>query len=200
MKDSFLKIFILISIWVGFLYGGKFLRKTYLADVYYANSQNLLKEANIKEAQKYADLAVRLNPYEANYYRGRAKVNTVALVKVPIEEQSILKEEILSDLEYAVSLNEDNLVIIRNSIPLYFFLSVFDLSMPADSNNIDYEYLPDARAFFNFAKSKYDHDVGVISLIAKYEKRLGLEEEYARSVGLVEKLRPDLLEWHESFR
>lgn len=200
MKNSFLKIFILISIWVLFLYGLKYLRKTYLADIYYARSQNLLKDVDIKESQKYANLAVKLNPYEANYYRGRAKVDTVALVSAPINEQKEYKERILNDLQHAVGLNEDNLVIIRNSVPLYFFISTFDLSKPAGPSNIDYEYLPFAEDFFSFAKHKYDHDAGVISLVAKYENRLGLEKEYERSIELVETLRPDLLEWHESFR
>jgi len=200
MKSNLLKIFLLILVWVLFFYGFSFLRKTYLADVYYAKSQNLLKKVEAKRSQEYADLAVELNPREPNYSRGRAKVNTVSSVSLSENEQKVLKQKILRDLQNAVNLNDENLVIIRNSIPLYFFLSTKDLNRPATVDNLDLAYLSYARDFFKYAKEKYNHDAGVISLLAKYEKRLNLDEEYNESVELIKTARPDLLDWHESFR
>jgi len=200
MKNKWLKIFLLILVWGGFVICFKFLMKTYLADVYYEKSQKYLKLSKVGTAQRYADLAIESNPNEENYHRGRAKVNILALVSKSEYEKAVLKNNILADLEYSVNLNPNNLVVIRNSVPLYFFLSTNDLSKPAIEGNVDYTYLPHAKRFFEETKNSYFHDVGVIALVAKYEKRLGLEEEYNRSVKQIEILRPDLLDWYESFR
>jgi len=56
------------------------------------------------------------------------------------------------------------------------------------------------KEFFQNTKDKYWHDAGVISTIAKYEKRLSFLTEYQESVNRIKEIRPDLLEWHPSFR
>jgi hypothetical protein len=104
------------------------------------------------------------------------------------------------DLKKAEDLNPDNLVTLRNSIPLYYFLAVEDVFLRSGPDNLDQEYSSETIAFYEKIKERYWSDVGVILSVAKYEKRLGLTDEYRKSVNRVRELRPDLLDWHESLR
>ena len=138
------------------------------------------------------------NPFEPNYYRGRAKVNTVLLVSS--QDKQKVKQEIFDDLKKSFEINKNNLVTIRNSIPIYYFLAVGDIYKAPGDDNYDDKYIGYVKDFFNDIKNRYPNDVGVILSVAKYEKKLGLEESYKNSVGRIKFLRPDLLEWHELFR
>ena len=104
------------------------------------------------------------------------------------------------DIKKAIELNPLNLVTIRNSIPLYYFLAVKDVGNVSGIDNIDTEYLSTVKEFFQNTKYRYWNDAGVISTIAKYEKRLSFTNEYQESTKRISELRPDLLEWYPSFR
>jgi len=170
----------------------------YRADVNFKKSQELIKVTEAKGALFYANKAVKLNPFEPNYYRGRAKINTTFLVKNENLEKT--KEDIYSDLKRAESLNPYNLVTIRNSIPIYYFLAIKDLYIISGADNIDPNYIGPVSDFYKKAKSVYWSDVGVLLSVAKYEKRLGMLDEYEESASRIKELRPDILEWHELFR
>jgi len=192
------QVILLGLLWLFYLAVLFFLSKIYLADIYFKKSQALLNIGDEKNAFSYVNKAISLNPYEPNYYRGRAKVNTIRLVAVASEED--VKKDILFDLQKAYSLNPTNLVTIRNSIPLYYFIAVRDLSVGPGASNVDEKYIDYTKEFFRAAKRNYWNDVGVISSLAKYEKKLGLKIEYEESLERIEFLRPDLPEWNESFR
>lgn len=197
-KDIKNKIY-LLPIWVIFGFISYFLIRIYVADVYYRKSQRLIENGSDTLVLESVTKAVSLNPYEPNYYRGKAKILVVRFLSKSSDLNSV-KLDILDNLKKAYSLNPNNLVTIRNSIPLYYFLSVKDINLPAGVDNIDSEFSVYTVEFFNMVKSKYWNDTGVISSIAKYEKQMGLDNEYEVSVERIKILRPDLLEWNESFR
>ena len=178
-------IFILIWACVFFLY--KTFWYMYKADTHFIEAQSYLVRNDTEMAIKLTDKAVAENPLEPNYYRGRARIYIVT------QED---KNKASEDLRKAYDLNPNNLVTIRNEIPLYYFLALKDGS----PDSFDENYFPTAKEFLEINKMRFSHDAGVVALIAKYEKRLGLVKEYEDSVKMVGGLRPDLLEWHEAFR
>ena len=190
-----LLIFVVVGV---YFYLNLYIFKFYNADIYYKKGQEYIKNGDEKRALYYADKAVTMNPYEPNYYRGRAKIKTVLLAST--QNNIKIKQEIYDDLKKALELNKNNLVTIRNSIPIYYFLAVGDVYKAPGKDNYDEKYIELVKDFFNDTKRNYSNDVGVLVSIAKYEKKLGLEESYQDSVTRIEFLRPDLLEWHELFR
>ena len=190
-----LLIFVVVGV---YFYLNLYIFKFYNADIYYKKGQEYIKNGDEKRALYYADKAVTMNPYEPNYYRGRAKIKTVLLAST--QNNIKIKQEIYDDLKKALELNKNNLVTIRNSIPIYYFLAVGDVYKAPGKDNYDEKYVELVKDFFNDTKRNYSNDVGVLVSIAKYEKKLGLEESYQDSVTRIEFLRPDLLQWHELFR
>ena len=172
----------------------------YFADVYAQASKKQLEELDVKKAHRFINRAISQNPSESAYLRQRAKVR---LAKLATLEGNLLadeKQDILDDLERARFLNPKNLSTLRNSVPLYYFLSMADMTEPASPENVDVQYLGFTRDLYSGLKKSYGNDLGVIAEIAKYEKKLFLVEEYDLSVEMVKGLRPELLDWHESFQ
>lgn len=185
------KVLLITVIWAGTFFAWSVFKNIYGADVAMEDSVRFLSQGDSEIALRLIDKAIKQNGSEPNYYRMKAKILLV---------NSGDKKEILWDLQKALELNDHNLVTIRNSIPLYYFLACRDINLPAGANNIDQDYLLITQKYFGRVKEKYAHDAGVIASVAKYEKKLGLMNDYNQSVKIIEKLRPDLLEWHESFR
>jgi hypothetical protein len=191
------KIPTLVFIWVIYTFSAFVLISLYKADIYFNKSQDLVKEKEYDRAVFYANKSVELNPFEPNYYRGRAKVNTVFLVSDNDIEKT--KSNIYLDLKKAEELNPDNLVTIRNSIPIYYFLAVRDLHLTPGPDNTDDKYIEIVSKYYSKVKNDYWGDVGVLLSLAKYEKRLGMYENYERSISRIKDLRPDILEWNDLF-
>jgi len=185
------KLLLLLLIWGGAVSFWVLTNNIYVADRLAEKSMQYLSKLDTEVAERLIDKAIEKNKYEPNYYRIKAKILTVGEGD---------KKEILNNLQRSLDLNKNNLVTARNSVSLYYFLSIKNFNEPLGTENIDTEYLPTTHAYFLFMKEKYPNDAGVISLIAKYEKKLGLMEDYARSVEIIRNLRPDLLDWYESFR
>lgn len=183
------KFIYILLIWVVTVLIWRLLENIYSADVLYERSQLYLARGDIEMASNLADKSIRNNGFEPNYYRGRAKVHIVGAINTNGNLSDIEKEKVLSDLKKAVSLNPDNLVTLRNVIPLYYFLA-----------EIDGKYFAATHDYFRQVKHKFSDDAGVVSSIAKYERKMGLTEEFNESVKIIRKLRPDLLDWYESFR
>jgi tetratricopeptide (TPR) repeat protein len=167
----------------------------YRADVAFESSQNQIDSGDYSKAIKSINSAIKLNRQEPNYYRGRARINVISLSVAQEEYLQEIKSEILADLQKAYQLNPNNLVTIRNLIPLYYFLAVKDISVKEDPMNIDDNYILIAKDFMKQAKERFKGDAGVYVLVARYEKRLGLVKEHGDSVKQINVLRPDLLEW-----
>ena len=168
----------------------------YAADYFYKRSQILIEEGDFKTSAKYADYAIDLNPLEPNYYRGRAKI-LVTILTDQTDNSHEIKLSAINDLNKAYSLNPSNLVVSRNSIPLYYFIATKDLTQPASVSNVDEDFLIYVKEFYSILKQKYPNDLGVMVQIAKYEKRLGLEKEYHETIEQIKVLRPDVLDWYK---
>lgn len=171
----------------------------YHADVYYVNSRDLIGEIKFTDALKFANKAIMQNPLEPSYYRGRAKILTLsALYGLQEEDRFSLKKGAYEDLQRAFKLNTSNLATIRNSIPLYYYLNLKTLDDSSD--NLDQVYLQKTKDLFAFIEREYPNDVGTLVDVAKYQKKLGLTEDFNVTLKMIAKLRPDLLDWNEDLK
>jgi hypothetical protein len=190
------KLLLVLLIWGGcFLVIAK-LAKMYQADVYYDNAMTYLQKREFEMAIVMVKKAMKSNPLEPNYYRGASRVYLVSGGYEDLNTQAEYKKVVLELLKKAYQLNSNNLVTIRNEIPMYFFLAYGDLRLPMSPENLDPVYLPLVKEFFNSTKKRFAHDAGVVALVGEYEKMLSLTEEYGESVKIIRELRPDLLEWY----
>ena len=188
------KIILLIVIWVPLIFILREFVKLYSADVYFEKSMNGSRKVSVNVPIVYSGIAIKDNPLEPNYYRAHARALLTGMVYEDSDLREEMKKQILNDLQIALSLNPNNLVTARNLIPYYYLL------ITADGIGANPAYVKIARDYFEFLKNKYPSDAGVIALVAKYEKKIGAVQDYTNSVEIVKKLRPDLLEWHDSFR
>ena len=171
----------------------------YLADTYYTRSRDLVGDVEFSDALKFANKALEQNPLEPAYYRGLAKILTLsALYSLKEADRRSLKKAAYGDLQNAFKLNANNLATIRNSVPLYYYLSLKTLD--GDNKDLDQEYLQKARDFFAFIEKEYPHDVGALVDVAKYQKKLGLTEDLNVTLKMISNLRADLLDWNEDLR
>ncbi|HSX39008.1 MAG TPA: hypothetical protein VLI92_00205 [Candidatus Saccharimonadales bacterium] len=172
----------------------------YFADINNTSAQSLLSQGDYQSALVQATQAIEKNPQEPLYYRGRAKVWIAQLSTADETQRQIIKRLALKDLQDAYNLNPKNLATIRNEVVLYFFLANGDLNIPTGLSNLDSAYLKIAQDFYRKVQNISPNDVGIYVLLARYEKRLGLTEDYNKNVEVVKRLRPDLLEWNDAFK
>jgi len=172
--------------------------KYYKADVLYIKSKGYLNDLKVGEALSLINKSIELNPHEPNYLKERSKIKIVSLIynKYDYEER---KTGALFDMQKSIELNPNNLVTARNLIPLYYFLSYKELYSNS-SDNLDGKYMNIAREYYRYIKERYRNDAGVVLSVARYEKKLGLNNDFNESMEMIKKLRPDLLEWHEVFK
>lgn len=188
-----------ITLVVGYIFLLKTYQNFYLADILYKTSQKLVAQGKEDFAVKKANEAIQKNKKEPRYYLGRAKIFLAATLNKDEQGKIAAKNYALADMEKALELNVDNLVTAKNLVFTYYILATNSLEIPAGKENTDQNYISETKDFFNYIKHKYDTDVGIFALTAKYEKNLNLVEEFNKSVEKVQTLRPDLLDWHESF-
>lgn len=192
---------LVIFIWSVYILLCAIFIRIFFADINYKKSQAMLNGNYLEYAATLSEKAVSQNPFEPNYYKGRAKVYSIKLLYVEdLSTRSQIKEKILADLEKAYFLNENNLVTIRNIFPLYYLLALKDINLETSQNNTDPKYLEVTKEFLESNKKRFWNDAGVVASVAKYERKLGLVKEYGESVQRIMELRPDLLDWYESFR
>ncbi len=170
--------------------------KVFVADAHYTQSQKNLRTGEIEKALEKSEKSIRNNPSEPRYYYERAKILLTSSVSLEDTDSSKIKEAALKNLQKAETLNPKNLTTLRNSVPIYYYLAIKDLVGTPSKENIDLEYLETTKEFFQKVKQEYSNDAGVQVLVAKYEKRLFLEQEYEETVEQIKQLRPDLLEWY----
>jgi tetratricopeptide (TPR) repeat protein len=196
MKDIF-KLLILILLLIGSL---NVLGKVFTiirADYYYKRSVVFFNDADFDNSYDYSIKAIRLNGYEPDYHVHKAKT-IIGLVSTKVAKEEDFKKEALESINKAISLNDNNLVTKRNVIPLFYFLALSDLKGGNGENSFDSEYVDTAKVYYTDVLNNYPNDVGVISQIAVYQKKLGMLYEYGASRDKVGELRPDLLEWYIS--
>lgn len=190
LKNKVPKIFLITLVLIIGICLEYCISKTYVADVYYKKARELEKKGSIEEALIFINEAVDKNPNEPTYLKERARIYIALSAGANVESVHALKNLALIDLKTAYALNPNNLVVIRNSIPLYYFLAV--------ENSQD--FTTTAKDFFSETKHRFPNDVGVYVSVAKYEKKLGWTRDYEETLAQIKNLRPDLLEWNELLR
>lgn len=197
---KFFKLMLLVIVWTSAGYVISFVNRIYSADKLSVRSADFLRKEEYEKALNTANGSLELNPLEPSYYRTRALVYlTAGILEKDGVKKNIYKKSAYADLQRALVLNPDNLVTERNLVPVYYFLANEDPAAKPGGNNHDPEFIGEAKNYFQMLKAKYSRDAGVISLVAEYERKLGLTEEYEKSKEMVRILRPDLLEWYSSF-
>lgn len=178
-----IKILLITAIYLGLL--GIFWN-TVSADESYVESRKLLENGNGILALRQADKSIEKNTSEPRYYYNRAKILLAT-------NKGDRKEAALKDLNQAYMLNPRNLVTLRNMVPIYYLLSLENLELP---EKLDPEYIKEAREYYSLVSKAAGNDVGVYTLLYKYETKLGLYEMAQQSKEKIIELRPDLLDWY----
>ena len=174
--------------------------KQYLADIANKKSQKYFDQGSVQKSLDYANKSVELNPYEPFYYRARAKTYILQTTGQNIDTINSLKALALKDILKSQDLNTQNLATLRGLVSLYYFLALQNVGAVANDgvpgNNIDSFYLEIAQSYYKNLSTNYPTDVGVLVLMAKYQKMLGLNIDYRVTHEQIKALRPDLLDWY----
>jgi tetratricopeptide (TPR) repeat protein len=192
---KFVLIASLTTIYTAFLFK---ITTLYFADILSTRAAAMLKQMNTEKALAQINKAIELNPNESAYYRIRAKAYLLETIQSKTPRDS--KAKALINLKKAVQLNPQNLATIRNSMGLYYYLAIKDLGKPASIDNINEGFVETTMEFLKAAKQNYPTDAGVLVSVAKYEKLLGLSNDYRATIAMIQSLRPDLLEWHKDLK
>jgi len=184
-----------------YFYALSLLVDMFRADIYYQKSKNYFADKKLEAARDHINKAIELNPQEPRYFWGRARIYTLAvgeyeLAKQPVEAAK-LRANALEDLDTAYKLNRKNIVTIRNSIPLYYYLTVKNFATSAPNTDVDPNAQEITKNYYAMAAQKSATDVGLYALLAQHQKKLRLEPDATQSRNKVKALRPDLLEWYE---
>ena len=194
------KLILLIAVWTAAVLVISYVNRIFLADKLSVQAADFLKEGDPERALGFINKSVELNPFEPSYYRTRSLVYlTAGILEKDVNKKTGFKNNAYNDLQKSLVLNPDNLVTERNLVPVYYFLANGNPESAPGAQNRDPEFINATKDFFQMLKSKYSRDAGVISLVAEYERKLGLTDEYEKSKEMIRNLRPDLLEWYGSF-
>lgn len=138
------------------------------AETSYIKFKNYFLDKQLKKAELFINKAVTKNPNEPRYYYEKAKLE-IAKGNFPSTK---------TNLEQAENLSPNNLVSLRNMVPIY-------------------SYLPEqeAKIYYKKLKERYSHDAGVLIQLAKHEKDLELTNMYNETISMIQELRPDLINW-----
>ena len=174
--------------------------KQYLADTANKKSQKYFDQGSVQKALDYANKSVELNPYEPFYYRTRAKTYILQTTGQNTDTINSFKALALKDILKSQDLNTQNLATLRGLVSLYYFLALQNVGAVANDgvpgNNINSFYLEIAQSYYKNLSTNYPTDVGVLVLMAKYQKMLGLNIDYRVTHEQIKALRPDLLDWY----
>jgi len=193
------KVFVAVGIFIVILIS-TIGAKNFAADVYAKSSIKAFEAGDPAKALQLASAAITLNTREQYYYRLRAKALLVYAVQFDNLKLQELKKLVYADLVKAQELNAENPANSRGLIPLYYLLAITNLTIDTQAGTVDYNsddyYKGLAQNYFRQVLNMYPNDVGVATELAKYQKLLGLQDDYGKSVEQIKTLRPDLLEWY----
>lgn len=171
------KSLLLLSITIIYFFFISKLFAIFFADVFLVHSKQQLEKGDVYRALESINTSLSNNNNEPAYFRQKAKIEAYLG-----ETQSAYQT-----LQTAKNLNPKNLATLRNSVPTYYLLA-------KNSQNTE-----TTATYYSNLKSTYPNDLGIYADIALYEKKLGLEKNFAESVQKAGQLRSDILEWHPSF-
>ncbi|KKS31313.1 hypothetical protein A2380_02970 [candidate division WWE3 bacterium RIFOXYB1_FULL_43_24] len=197
---KFIKILLVLIVWSLAVRVVCSVNSIYSADKFSVQATEFLKEREPERALILINKSIEINPLEPSYYRTRALVYlTAGILEENGENLSDYKSHAYVDLQKSLEVNRDSLVTERNVVPVYYFLANGNPFSVPGAENHDAKFIGETEEFYQMLKSRYSQDAGVISLVAEYERKLGLTEEYEKSKEMIRVLRPDLLDWYSSF-
>lgn len=195
-----IKLALLIIVWAVAVLVVSHVNRIYSADKLSVQATDFLREGEYERALGFINKSIELNPFEPSYYRTRSLVYlTAGILEKDVNKKLGYKSNAYADLQKSLTLNPDNLVTERNLVTVYYFLANGNPESAPGAQNHDPEFINETKEFFQMLKSKYSQDAGVISLVAEYERKLGLTSDYEKSKEMIRNLRPDLLDWYSSF-
>lgn len=165
----------------------------FYADYVHKEGREELFAGNITKSSQKVGKAVRLNPNEPFYHRSKATVYLAATIieGVSDEDKMVLKARALEELEKAFGLQKNNLVNVKNLIPLYLFLALDD-SNNLENATVDRGYVNHAIKMYTEVENISPNDSSTYLSLGK-NYRLLKERDKARE--MLEKalmLKPDL--------
>ncbi len=167
----------------------------FVADSFDFAADTLIKNKEVLLGLSFSENATNLNPFEPSYLKTRAHLLLYASA-MDREMSPVYKSSAVDALDLAIKLNPTNLATLRNTLPVYFYLTITDLTHPVTAKNLDYKYL-DLFAEKSEALTSYvPNDLGVLVTTANYYSRLGMTDSYTEIVTRIKHLRPDVLDWH----
>lgn len=187
----------IILLLVGFIYmvviviGSTF----FVADSFDFAADTLIKNKEVHKGLGFSEIATDLNPFEPSYLKTRAHLLLYASA-LDREMSAVYKNSAVDSLELAIELNPSNLATLRNTLPVYFYLAVTDLTQPITAKNLDYRYLDLFAKKSGILTSYVPDDLGVLVTTANYYSRLGMTDSYNEVITKIKHLRPDVLDWH----
>ncbi len=164
----------------------------FIADLSSTQGKKILMTGDFVNAGEYINSAVSLNQMEPTYRRNKALMYlSLALSGILSEEEmSAVKERAYEELKASYTLQPINLVNIKSLIPMYYFLSLNDITDP--SKGFDENYKAQAGIFLRQVKNLAPTDADLALTIGKHFKLLGMNEEAKESLEKALMLRPSL--------
>ncbi len=162
--------------------------KLYLADAYYKAARRAYTKGDWAGVLELADSAIFYSPNEPRYFRESAKAQIALSATTNTKHKEALMASALRSLDISIGLNPRNILTLRESIPLYYLLTLWDFEHSG------------LQSVLNRVKSFSPNDAGVMVLAAKYERKSGSIEHYEETIRKIKRLRPDLLRWHPSLQ
>lgn len=166
----------------------------FIADMFDYASDLAIKAGRVSDSVSYSQTSLDLNPWEASYYKTYAQ--SLLYKSVDLEHRKEYKSLALQNLDKAISLNPQNLATLRNTLPVYYYLVVDDLTQPIRASNLDPDYLVTYIDRSQSLQKYVPTDAGVLVILAGHYKKLGLTDLYNQTREKIEVLRPDLLNWY----
>ncbi len=194
------RAFLLLLVPVGYFYFLSVVLNLFIADMYFASAKYKLENGEIENSLKEINKSISSNSNEPQYFRQKIKILDAKRILVKEAEIEKIEGSILSLLLESESKNPKNLATLRNIIPLYYFWIGKEGTDEEITNPNREEKIKVARVYFLKLKNTYYNDLGILVDVATYEKKLGLMQDYELTKAMATNLRPDVIEWHESFR
>ncbi len=183
---------VIVFLLLAYLTFNKIIFDFFVADLSSTFGKKILTNGEISQANEYLVAAGHLNEYEPTYKRNKALMYlSIALSGMLNEEEVVaIKKKAYEELKVAYTLQPINLVNLKSLIPMYYFLSLKDISDP--TKGYDEEYRSQAIIFFRQIRDAAPTDADLALSIGKNLKLLGAKEDARKSLERAVSLKPDM--------
>ncbi len=196
--ENIKKLLLLTASGAAYLVFSKTVISFFVSDYLHSKGKEYLYDGYISKASDLVESSINLNPNETLYHRTLATTLIAGTISSELnpKDKETLKKRALKELNTAYKLQPYNVVNVKSLIPMYYFLSVSDISDPKNAA-LDEEFKKSAISFYKKIQGISPNDASIYLTLGKHYKLLK-ENETAKS--LLEKaltLKPDLIEAQE---